>query len=222
MNRPYDRRNFLKAVGVGAASFALSQSVGGAEGRPGQGRRRPNIVFLLTDDQGYSDVGFHGNHLIKTPNLDKFAAEGVEFTQFYVAPVCSPTRACLMTGRYNYRTGVVDTGSGRAMMYPQEVTVAEALREAGYATAIYGKWHLGDNHPTRPMDQGFDESIVHVGGMIGASYNPLDGNSYFNPILKHNGVDKRYEGYCMDIYTDAAVKFVEQHQEQPFLKVLMF
>ena len=125
---------------------------------------RPNIVVIMPDDQGYGDHGVTGNSVIRTPNIDALAKNSASMSDFYVCPVCSPTRASLMTGRYHYRTRVVDTFKGRSMMEPNEVTVAEVLQEAGYATGIFGKWHLGDNYPLRPNDQGFDESYIHRGG----------------------------------------------------------
>ena len=128
---------------------------------------RPNVVLVMTDDQGFGDFGFEGNTVVKTPHLDAMAARSARMTQFYVSPVCSPTRACLMTGRYNYRTRAIDTYLGRSMMDPAEVTIAEVLRGAGYATGQFGKWHLGDNYPMRPSDQGFDEVLCHRGGGIG-------------------------------------------------------
>ncbi len=182
-------------------------------------RKQPNVIFVLTDDQGFGDLGCHGNPVIKTPNLDKFAGQSVEFSQFYVCPVCSPTRASLMTGRYNYRTKVAVAGGGWGMMAPQEVTIAETLRDGGYATAIFGKWHLGDNYPMRTIDQGFDESIVHKGGGIGYPDDP-PGNSYFDPILQHNGKPEKFKGYCMDIYTDATIKFIENNKDRPFFVYL--
>src|SRR5262249_36690591 len=133
-------------------------------GSPHAGERRPNIVLVVTDDQGYGDLGCHGNPRIRTPNIDRFAKQGVRPTNFYVSPVCSPTRASLMTGRYCYRTGVVDTYLGRSLMHADEVTLAESLRDAGYRTGIFGKWHLGDNYPLRAIDQGFQEALVCKGG----------------------------------------------------------
>ena len=111
----------------------------------------------MTDDQGYGDLGVHGNPIIRTPNIDAMAKKSAVLPNFYVSPVCTPTRASLMTGRYNYRTRAIDTFRGRAMMDTSEVTVAELLKAAGYATGIFGKWHLGDCYPMRPMDQGFDD-----------------------------------------------------------------
>ena len=118
---------------------------------------RPNIVLIITDDQGMGDLSITGNPHLETPAIDALARQSVSFTRFYVSPVCSPTRASLMTGRYNYRTRVVDTWVGRSSMEPDEVTLAEVLSAAGYRTVIFGKWHLGDCYPLRPNDQGFDE-----------------------------------------------------------------
>ena len=182
---------------------------------------RPNVILVMTDDQGYGDLGVHGNPVIKTPNLDKFAAESVEVEYFYVSPVCAPTRASLTTGRYNYRTGVTDTYLGRAMMHTDEVTVAEMLRDAGYRTAIFGKWHLGDCYPMRPMDQGFEESLVHLGGGLCQPAGPPD-NSYFDPVLEHNGKSVKTTGYCSDVYTDAVIEYIAKHRDDPFFVYLPF
>lgn len=187
---------------------------------------RPNIVLIMTDDQGYGDVGFHGNPVIQTPTLDRLAREGAVLANFYVCPVCAPTRASLMTGRYHPRTGVLDTYLGRAMMFSEEVTIAELLSSAGYRTGIFGKWHLGDCYPMRPMDQGFQESLVHRGGGLAQPSDPSDGpkhgREYFDPILEHNGRLSREQGYCSDIFTEAALRFIEESGEQPFFVYLAF
>ncbi len=180
---------------------------------------RPNIILIMTDDQGWAQLGVHGDPVLQTPNLDRFAEESVELTRFYVAPVCAPTRASLMTGRYHYRTGVVDTYLGRALMAADETTIAEMLSDEGYRTGIFGKWHLGDNYPMRAIDQGFQEAILHRGGGIG---QPSDapGTDYFDPILYHNGEEKRYEGYCTDIYFDEAIRFINESMDAPFFVYL--
>ena len=214
-----DRRRFLGSVArttVGsAAAIAASRLAFGQPAKP----QRPNVVLVMTDDQGYGDMSCHGNPHLKTPNIDRLANEGVEFTHFFVCPVCAPTRACLMTGRYNYRTRAIDTYLGRAMMDTDEVTIAELLGPAGYATGIFGKWHLGDNYPLRTIEQGFGESLVHNGGGIGQPSDP-PGNRYLDPILQHNGKPVKTQGYCTDIFTDAAIRFIEANKDKPFFVYL--
>ncbi len=179
---------------------------------------RPNVIVIMTDDQGYGDLSITGNEIVDTPHMDRIAEEGAWMKRFYVSPVCTPTRACFMTGRYNYRTRAIDTYLGRANMDPDEVTLAEVLSDAGYATGIFGKWHLGDYYPTRAIDQGFQEAVVHQGGGLRQPSNPIDGDRYHDPILYHNGVQKRYEGFCTDIYFDEAAAYIEKQAEadQPF------
>ncbi len=184
---------------------------------------RPNIVVIMPDDQGYGDHGVTGNSVIRTPNIDALAQDSASMSDFYVCPVCSPTRASLMTGRYHYRTRVVDTFKGRSMMEPEEVTVAEVLQNAGYATGIFGKWHLGDNYPLRPDDQGFDESYIHRGGGLAQPSEPIENNRrYTNPILFENGKQIETEGYCTDLYFDAAIRFIDRCKQEgkPFFVYL--
>ena len=171
---------------------------------------------MITDDQGYGDLSIHGNPHLETPNMDAIARQGVQFTQFQVCPVCSPTRSSLLTGRYNYRTGVVDTFLGRSMMYPDEVTLAELLRGAGYRTGIFGKWHLGDNYPMRPTEQGFEETLTHKGGGIGQPSDPPGGSSYFDPVLQRNGRPFKAGGYVTDVFFSAALNFIEASRNRPF------
>ena len=182
---------------------------------------QPNLVLIITDDQGYPDLSCNGNPYVKTPNIDRLKREGAALERFYVSPVCSPTRASLMTGRYNYRTGVVDTYIGRSRMHASEVTLAERLRAAGYRTGIFGKWHLGDTYPLRAMDQGFDEALVCRGGGVGQPSDP-PGNSYFNPRLQHNGEEVATEGYCTDIFTRAGIDYIREHKDAPFFVYLPF
>ncbi|MBL0155714.1 MAG: arylsulfatase [Bryobacterales bacterium] len=177
--------------------------------------RRPNVIVIMTDDQGYGDLSLHGNPHLKTPALDRIAREGVQFSRFHSSPVCSPTRASLMTGRYNYRTGVVDTYLGRSMMHPDEVTLPECLRLAGYRTGIFGKWHLGDNYPLRAMDQGFQETLTLRGGGLAQPASP-PGTGYFDPPLEHDGRPLTGRGYCTDIFFDAAQGFIEHNRRNPF------
>ncbi|MEX2671506.1 MAG: arylsulfatase [Phycisphaeraceae bacterium] len=190
-----------------------------------QASDRPNVVLIMTDDQGYGDFGANGNAAMQTPRLDRLAEQSASMTDFYVSPVCSPTRASLMTGRYNYRTRVVDTWIGRSMMDPDEVTIAELLADAGYQTGIFGKWHLGDNYPMRPMDQGFAESLIHRGGGLAQPSEPRGNRrGYTDPILLHNGRKVATHGYCSDVYTDHALQFIEQAHanDEPFFVYLPY
>lgn len=189
-------------------------------------RTPPNVILIITDDQGYGDLNFNGNPNIITPALDNFAAESVRFNNFYVSPVCAPTRSSLMTGRYSLRTGVRDTYNGGAIMASSEVTLAEMLKQANFTTGIFGKWHLGDNYPSRPSDQGFDESLIHLAGGMGqvgdfTNYFKKD-TSYFDPILWHNNEQKPYQGYCSDIFTENAIEFIEKNKNNPFFCYLSF
>ena len=171
---------------------------------------RPNVIVIMSDDQGGGDYGFLGNKVIRTPQLDAMFQRSAILSRFYVSPVCAPTRASLMTGRYNYRTRCVDTYVGRAMMDTDEITIAEILRDAGYRTGIYGKWHLGDNYPLRPMDQGFQDCLVHRGGGIGQPSDPIGAEGkYTDPTLFRNGIKTPMQGYCTDIYFDAAMEFIQ-------------
>ncbi len=195
----------LCALGFGCAADRSPEAAGADTAEP------PNIVLVMTDDQGYGDFGFAGNPVVRTPHLDALAAQSAQVERFYVSPVCTPTRASLMTGRYNYRTRAIDTYIGRAMMEPEEVTIAEMLRDAGYATGIFGKWHLGDAYPMRAMDQGFEESLVHRGGGIGQPSDPPGGEGkYTDAVLFRNGTREETTGYCTDVYFDAAFEFIEQ------------
>jgi arylsulfatase A-like enzyme len=182
---------------------------------------QPNILLVITDDQGFGDLGCHGNPVIKTPNVDRFAADAVECTHFYVCPVCSPTRSSLMTGRYNYRTGIVDTSYGRSMMRTDEVTLAALLSAAGYRTGLFGKWHLGDNYPLRPQERGFQEVLMIRGGGIAQPSDPI-GSSYLKPIVEHNGKLETHDRYCSDLYTDETIKFIEDSKDKPFFAYVPF
>lgn len=176
---------------------------------------RPNVVLVMTDDQGYGDLRCHGNSLIKTPNLDRLHSQAVRFTDFHVDPTCSPTRAALLTGRYSTRTGVWHTVMGRSILFADEITMADMFRQAGYQTGIFGKWHLGDNHPARPEDRGFVESFIHGGGGVGQTPDHW-GNDYFDDIYRHNGKWRQMSGYCTKVFFDQAMGFIEKNRRRPF------
>lgn len=184
---------------------------------------RPNIVLVITDDQGYADLSIMGNPVLETPHIDSLARDGASMETFYVSPVCSPTRASLMTGRWSYRTRLIDTFKGRSMMEPEEYTLAEALNDSGYATGIFGKWHLGDNYPMRPTDQGFDESLIHLGGGLGQPSEPRENKRrYTDAILFRNNEQVQTKGYCTDVYFDGAFDFIDQSlkSKKPFFSYI--
>jgi arylsulfatase A-like enzyme len=201
----FTRRQFLAATASAASAPAILHAQS----------RRPNVVVVITDDQGYGDLSLHGNDKLDTPHMDSVGRDGIQFTQFHVNPVCSPTRSSLMTGRYYYRTGVVDTFLGRSMMHADEVTLAECLKADGYRTGLFGKWHLGDNYPLRSIDQGFEESLNCTGGGLTQPSDP-PGNTYFDPMLRHNGKWEKHKGYCTDIFMNAAMNWIEANRNQPF------
>jgi arylsulfatase A-like enzyme len=178
---------------------------------------RPNIVLIMTDDQGYGDLGHTGNPIIKTPHIDQLAAESSNLTDFHVAPTCSPTRAALLTGHWTNRTGVWHTVNGRSMLRENEVTLGQLLKEAGYATGMFGKWHLGDNFPYRPEDRGFTEVYRHGGGGVGQTPDLWD-NAYFDGSYFHNGKIVSARGFCTDVFFAEAQRFIRESaaKQQPF------
>ncbi len=184
---------------------------------------RPNILFILTDDQGYGDVGAHGNPVLKTPHLDRLRSESVRFTDFQVSPTCSPTRSALLTGRHEFKNGITHTILERERLALGAATLAEQLQKAGYRTGIFGKWHLGDEAEYQPNKRGFDEVYIHGAGGIGQSYPGSCGdvpkNSYFGPTLLHNGKFVKTEGYCTDEFFAQATRWIEGEAaaKRPFL-----
>lgn len=179
----------------------------------------PNVVLVIADDQGYGDIGRHGNAMVRTPHLDRLHDESVRFTRFHVDPTCSPTRAALLTGRYSTRTGVWHTVMGRSLLYRDETTLADVFKANGYRTGIVGKWHLGDTYPLRPQDRGFEHAITHGGGGIGQTPD-FWGNDYFDDHYDVNGVWQPFSGYCTDVFFDEARRFIDANQGQPFFLYL--
>jgi len=174
---------------------------------------KPNIIIFLTDDQGWGDLSMHGNKNIKTPNIDRLARQGAQFSRFYVAPLCAPTRAGLLTGRYHYRTGVYGVTRNQEFMNLDEVTLADIFKAAGYRTGIFGKWHNGSQYPYHPNGRGFDEFYGFTSGHHA---------NYFNTSLDHNGKEVSSKGYITDDLTKKAIEFIEQNKETPFLCYLPY
>ncbi|QDV23239.1 arylsulfatase [Aureliella helgolandensis] len=177
-----------------------------------------NVVFVISDDQGYGDLGCTGNPIIKTPNIDQLATESSALSDYHVAPTCSPTRCSLLTGHWTNRTGVWHTIMGRSMLRENEVTVGQMFADAGYATGMFGKWHLGDNYPYRPEDRGFTEVYRHGGGGIGQTPDLWD-NAYFDGSYYHNGQIVSAKGFCTDVFFEQANSFIRKcaQQQKPFL-----
>ncbi len=180
---------------------------------------RPNVILVITDDQGYGDVGAHGNPLLKTPNLDQLYRQSVRLTNFHVDPTCSPTRSALMSGRYSTKTGVWHTICGRSLMSPDELTLGEIFLASGYRTAMFGKWHLGDAYPLRPQDQGFELAVYHGGGGVGQTPDYW-GNDYFDDTYWRNGEPEQFDGYCTDVWFGEAMQFIRTQRDKPFFVYL--
>jgi arylsulfatase A-like enzyme len=187
--------------------------------RPAISESRPNILIILTDDQGFSDLEFYGNPSLETPHLDALASDSVRLEDFLASPTCSPTRAALMTGKHEFKVGITHTISGRSLLKPDVPTLSEHFQSAGYRTAIFGKWHLGETYPSRPQDRGFDNVFIHLGGGIGQTPDYW-GNSYFNPHIHHNGNWQATDGYCTAVFSHAAWNWIDQLSPQPWLAYL--
>ncbi len=200
------RRQFAAALAGASLCTGEGESAGST--------MRPNIVFVLTDDQGYGDLACHGNPVIRTPNLDRLYEQSVRLTDYHVSPTCAPTRCALMTGRHEFLSGVTHTIFERERMSPRATTVAQVLHGAGYATGIFGKWHLGDAPAYQPNRRGFGEVFIHGCGGIGQDYpgtcSDAPGNTYFNPTILHNGVFERTQGYCTDVFFEQALRWIEE------------
>ncbi|MCM2373941.1 arylsulfatase [Aporhodopirellula aestuarii] len=178
-------------------------------------KRQPNVVVVITDDQGYGDLAFTGNPAIKTPNIDRLAKQGTLLNNFHVDPTCAPTRSALMTGRYSDRVGVWHTVQGRNMLRRRETTMADVFSANGYATGLFGKWHLGDCYPYRPQDRGFQYCVYHEAGGVGQAPDYW-GNDYFDDTYIVNGRHQRFEGFCTDVWFDEGMKFIETNKDKPF------
>jgi arylsulfatase A-like enzyme len=200
------RRRFIQTTAVATAIAPASFS---------QSQRKPNVVIVITDDQGYGDMAFTGNPRIKTPNIDKLRTEGTLLNNYHVDPTCAPTRSALMTGRYSDRVGVWHTVMGRNMLRRRETTMADVFSANGYATGMFGKWHLGDVYPYRPEDRGFQHTVYHKAGGVGQAPDYW-GNDYFDDTYIVNGNHQRFEGFCTDVWFDEGMKFIKANKNKPF------
>ena len=199
----YDTRMQLRRREFLAASLAA----------PALAASRPNVIIVLTDDQGYGDLGCHGNPVLKTPNMDRLHAESIRFTDFHSAPMCTPTRGQLMSGQDALRNKATSVTAGRAVLRRDLPTMADVFKSSGYRTALFGKWHLGDAYPYRPMDRGFEVAKYHLGW--GLSSAPEFDNDYFNGRYRDQGVVKQFKGYCADFWFDEAMSWM-RNQKEPF------
>jgi len=187
---------------------------------------KPNIILIMPDDAGYGDYACLGSPIMRTPSVDAFKQESLLFTQFHVSPKCSPTRAALMSGRHEFKNGVTHTVFERERLSLKTVTLAQMLKNAGYTTGIFGKWHLGDEEAYRPESRGFEEVYIHGGGGIGQTYpgscGDAPGNSNINPALWHNGKWVKTTGYSTDLFFGQAIKWMDAQRKgkEPFFVYL--
>ncbi|MBI1374106.1 MAG: sulfatase-like hydrolase/transferase [Phycisphaera sp.] len=187
---------------------------------------KPNIILVMTDDQGYGPLHCHGNTWLHTPNLDKLHDTSTRFERFLVSPTCSPTRSAIMTGRHPLKNGVTHTILERERMALEATILPQVLKTVGYQTAMFGKWHLGDEDPYQPYNRGFDEAFHHGAGGIGQAYNcscaDAPGNKYFDPVIRHNGEFVKTHGFCTDVFFDAALGWIHKvkDDDKPFFVYL--
>ena len=183
---------------------------------------RPNIIFVLTDDQGMGDLACFGNPIISTPNLDKFYAQSTRFTEMHVSPTCAPTRSALFSGRHEFKNGVTHTILEREIMALSTTTFPKLLQRAGYETGIFGKWHLGDEDAHQPYSRGFSETFIHGAGGIGQAYegscadfppNRETEGRYFDNVILHNDTIVQTEGFCTDVFFQAGLGWIKQQHE---------
>lgn len=225
------RREFLKTGTVTATGLLAgircgkkTRNISDLQGR------RPNIILVMTDDQGYGDLACHGNPVLRTPNLDDLHSRSQRFTKFQVSPTCAPTRSSLLTGRHEFKNGVTHTINERERLALSAKTIAGVLRETGYSTGIFGKWHLGDEDAYQPGKRGFDEVFIHGAGGIGQNYSgtscadapPNRENRYFDPVIRHNGTFVKTDGFCTDVFFRQALGWINERRQtnRPFFALV--
>ena len=205
---------------VTSLSFLLTGFMPSVYGKLAQSR--PNIILVMTDDQGMGDLSCMGNQILQTPNLDRFHSQSTRFTDFQVSPTCAPTRAAMMSGRFPFEVGISHTILQRERMALHVTTLPQALQKAGYKTGLFGKWHLGDSPEYLPQNRGFNEVLMHGAGGIGQyAYGDFKSNlksTYFDSILLHNQKVVRSQGFCTDVFFDASIHWVKQqlNSKNPF------
>ncbi len=207
------RLNVFTIAVIVAISLSCLTSHVIAAGTDGLSGSRPNVILVMTDDQGYAPLGRHGQTWIQTPNLDALFDHSTRMDRFLVSPTCSPTRSALMTGRHPMRNGITHTILERERMTLDAVTLPQTLKSVGYTSGIFGKWHLGDEEPYQPHRRGFDEAFIHGAGGIGQAYDcscaDVPGNDYFDPVIRHNGSFVKTHGFCTDVFFDAALDWID-------------
>jgi len=212
--------NFI-SICIAVTSACGMRPLANESGLPGS---RPNIIIVMTDDQGYGDLACHGHPFLKTPNMDKLHTQSTRFTDYHASPTCAPTRSALMSGRAQFKNGVTHTILERARMALSSTTISQVLKSAGYTTAIFGKWHLGDDDAYQPQNRGFDETFIHGAGGIGQNYPGTQGDApgtgYFNPVIKHNNSFVQTKGYCTDVFFRQALGWIKQQGDKPFFAYL--
>jgi arylsulfatase A-like enzyme len=203
--RPASQAKTLRKIGFALISLFCAVSLSAA----------PNVLLILTDNQSYHELGCHGHELVKTPHIDSLAEESVDFTNFHAPPYCSPSRGLLLTGRYALRLGIHNTVGGVSILHKDEKTLADLLGKAGYATGVFGKWHLGMSYPYSPRFRGFQKTFIHGGGGIG-QLEDYFGNNHLDATYWENGKEIKTEGFSTDVLFGQATKFIDQYKKKPF------
>jgi len=199
--------------------FTLAASSCAAPELKSKKKFSPNVLLIMTDDQGYANLGCTGHPILKTPNADRLYKTSVRLTDYHVDPTCAPTRSALMTGHYSHRAGVWHTIMGREILRSKEILMSNFFKHSGYRTGFFGKWHIGDNYPQSPRFNGFDKTVKLGGGGIGQGPD-FWGNDYFDDVYFVNGKPRQFKGFCTDVFFEEAMKFINMNSEKPFFVYL--